>query len=360
MGAIGDVVMTLPAVRALHEQGMEIHWVCGKAAEPLLACYPWIRLLPANDKAILVGTPFERARGLAELWRKLAFRSYDLCATLNYDWRYRLLAFPVRARRKLALRRGSRGASTLPGRSLTNEFARLLLGREDGYSDEGLEPLRPDCLPPSPLPEKTAARRIAIVPAGAANFHLQLTLRRWPIESYVALAQALRSRNWEVVLLGGPEDTWVRPYFQDMEVMDCLGTLSIPEVVSVYDTCDAVISHDTGPMHLAGMSRACLLAIFGPTNPGIYLPRRPDVIGIWGGQNLACRPCHDGHSFAPCKSAVCMRQVSLDLVLHELDALLEARSQGRPEPWRVVCPDPPGSTSEQISSRSPVRSDMIS
>ncbi len=341
MSAIGDVVMTIPAARALYEQGFEIHWVGGRSVQGLLACYSWIHLVPADDRAILVGTPLARARGLAALWRKLAFKSYDLCATLNYDRRYRVLALPTRARRRLALTPGSRNRSMLPGRSYTNEFARLLLERQDGCDLGSFEPVAPDRLPPSPLPPKTAARRIAIVPAGAGNFHMRLTQRRWPIESYVTLASELRRRDWEVVLLGGPEDAWVKPHFAHLETTDCLGTLSIPEVISTCNTCDAVISHDTGPMHLAGTSDACLIALFGPTNIGNVLPRRPNVLGIWGGQDLACRPCHDGRSFAPCQSSECMRQTSPSLVIRELDSLLEARARGISQPWRVVCLGPP-------------------
>jgi heptosyltransferase-2 len=341
MGAIGDVVMTLPAARVLYEQGFDIHWICGSVVQPLLACYPWITLIPVDDRAILIGTPFQCAKNIVGLWSRLAFTRYDLCATLNYDWRYRILTLPIRARRKLALSERSRDTALIPGRSYTDEFARLLLGFEDGCRERSLQPLAPDNLPPSPLPAKTAPRRVAIVPGGAANFHMRLTLRRWPVEMYAALANEFQGRNWEIVLLGGSEDDWVRPLFQHLEVTDCLGKLSLPEVISTCNTCDAVISHDTGPMHLAGLSQACLVGIFGPTNPGNFLPRRPGVAGIWGGQGFACRPCHDGHSFAPCHFAGCMHQVTPDMVIRELDHLLEARSTGISEPWRLVFPVPP-------------------
>jgi len=107
-------------------------------------------------------------------------------------------------------------------------------------------------------------------------------LRRWPVENYAVLARFLLLRGWEVVLLGGPEDAWVRPGFLDLPVTDKLGTLSLPEVVSCCDACDAVVSHDTGPLHLAGLSHTCLIGIFGPTDPATRIPRRPFAVGIWG------------------------------------------------------------------------------
>lgn len=340
MGAIGDVAMIIPVAAKLRDEGFEIHWICGKVVRPLLECYPWITLIEVDEKAIMVGKAFQRIRSVAKLWSKVGGRHYNLCGVLNYDWRYRALMLPVRADRKLGLMQAARSQSPVPGRSCTDEFARLLLGREDKCCESSLGPVAPELLPPSPLPPSAGPRRIALVPGGASNFHLQLTLRRWPAPLYADLAGRLQRRGWEVVLLGAPEDEWVRPYFREFAVTDCIGKLSIPEVVSVCDECDAVVSHDTGPMHLAGMSRACLVAIFGPTNPGHFLPRRPGVVGIWGGQGFACRPCHDGRSFAPCEFAGCMHQVAPDLVLQQLDLLFEARMRGHDRPWQLVFPTP--------------------
>jgi heptosyltransferase-2 len=166
-------------------------------------------------------------------------------------------------------------------------------------------------------------------------------LRRWPVESYVALAHRLIARDWEVVMLGGPEDVWVKPFFQHLPVTDCLGTFTLPQVISACDACDAVITHDTGPLHLAGLSATCLIGIFGPTDPATRVPRRPYAMGIWGGQGFACRPCYDGRDFAPCQFNGCMHQVTPEFVLHELDQLLSDRAQGISNDWRIVSPQAP-------------------
>ena len=266
------------------------------------------------------------------------FRKYDLCGILYYDKRYSILTLPVRAARKIALSKGARQTALLAGRSYTDEFARILFRNEHGYDDRSLQPLRPDILPSSPLPAVTSGRRIAIVPGGASNVLAQQTLRRWPIELYVVLASELRKRNWEIVLLGGPEDLWVRPYFQHIEVIDCLGTLSIPEVISTCDTCDAVISHDTGPMHLAGVSRACLVGIFGiPPIPVMFFREGPGLLA-YGEVRIWRAARYDGQSYAPCQFAGCMHQVKPDLVIYHLDQLLEAQSRGILKSWQVVSP----------------------
>jgi heptosyltransferase-2 len=337
-GQIGDVIMAIPAVRLLYEQGFEIHWVCGQAVLPLLACYSWINLIPVNDKTILRGNSLNRAKHIIALWGRIALKRYDLCATLYYDPRFHLLTLPIRARQKVGFSRKLRATTLLSGRHHSDEYERVLLKMKDGCKQQSIQPLRPDRLPFFSWHEKVVARRIAIVPGGASNVLGQQILRRWPMERYVALTHRLLARGWEVVLLGGPEDAWVKPFFNKMDVSDCIGTLSLPEVIGICDACDAVISHDTGPLHLAGLSRACLIGIFGPTDPSNFLPRRPSVTGIWGGQGFACRPCYDGRDFAPCEFNGCMHQVTPEMVLRELDRLLNDRSQGISTPWRIVSP----------------------
>jgi heptosyltransferase II len=348
-GQIGDVIMAIPAARSLYEQGFEIHWVCGQAVQPLLECYSWITLIPVNDRAILLGGPFERARHIANLWANVAFTGYDLCATLYYDRRFHLLTLPIRARKKLKLSRQSRATSLLAGRHHSDEYLRVLLGTQDSYQEQSTTPLRPDLMPDSLWRGSEAPRRIALVPGGTSNVLGQQLLRRWPVERYVALAEQLINRGWEIVLLGGPDDAWVKPHFRHAAVSDYIGQLSLPEVINLCDACDGVVSHDTGPLHLAGLSRACLVGIFGPTDPANFLPRRPSVVGIWGGQGFACRPCYDGRKFAPCQFNGCMHQVTTAMVIRELDKLLSDRSAGTSSPWRIVYPDPDVSSSKPLA-----------
>ena len=326
LGAIGDVIMAVPAVSLLHAQGYRIDWVCGSAVAGLLHSYSWINVFVANDQAILQGSLPQRLRALTALWKQLGRTRYDLVATLYYDARWRVLTLPVRADRTLTLSNTDRTRRILPTRHHSDEFARILLNWPDTCRDTTLPPQRPDNLPPAPVAARTTAQRIAIVPAGASNMVRQQTLRRWPADRYAALASTLLDRGWEILLLGGPGDIWVREHFSEIAshplLTDLIGLTQLPELISVADTCDLVLSHDTGPMHLAGLSRAPLLALFGPTDPGSFLPRRPDVRVLWGGAGFACRPCYDGRDFAPCESNGCMQSITTGAVLATIEDML--------------------------------------
>lgn len=347
LGQIGDVIMAIPGAYALHQRGFEIHWVCGDNVASLLHCYSWIHPIVVDHKSIQFGKGLARARSLLDAWYKLAFRKFDLCATLYYDPRYKILALPIHAKKSIAFSKTSRSASLLPSRHPTDEYIRFLLDIEDGFKEGTAPPVPPDLLPPSPLPPKIALRRIAIVPGGvrplvreqATKQANEQSLRRWPVENFVELSATLLGRGWEVVLLGSSEDSWTQPYFTGLGVVDCLGKLSLPEVISVCNTSDALISPDTGPLHMAGLSNTVVLGIFGPTDPATRIPRRDFSVGLWGGLNFACRPCYDGREFAPCQYNGCIRQVSPAAVLSELDRLLTAKSNGQIEHWRVFFPE---------------------
>jgi heptosyltransferase II len=171
-----------------------------------------------------------------------------------------------------------------------------------------------------------------LVPGGAKNVLRESSLRRWPVESYAALAAELIGSGYAVTLVGGPDDAWVRPFFSGVSVDDRIGALSLPETVAFLANARLVISHDTGPMHLARLARAPLVALFGPTMPTQFLVEEPSTIALWGGADLACRPCYDGREFAACADNICISRIPVSAVLDAAERLLAHRLDynGRP------------------------------
>jgi heptosyltransferase-2 len=152
------------------------------------------------------------------------------------------------------------------------------------------------------------------VPGGARNALRDTPQRRWPVERYAALARRLHAHGYAVVLVGDADDRRVLPAFADVPVVDRLGGLSVVQSTAVLAACDVVVSHDTGPMHLARLVRAPLVALFGPTSPHDFAPEDGRTRVLWGGRRLACRPCYDGREVAPCRDNLCMQELSVDAV----------------------------------------------
>jgi heptosyltransferase-2 len=147
------------------------------------------------------------------------------------------------------------------------------------------------------------------------------------------------------VLAGGPDDAWTSPSFAALGVTDLIGKLSLVETLSLLHSAAVTVTHDTGPLHLAGITRSGLVTIFGPTDPHGRLPQRAGCVALWGGEGFACRPCYDGRDYAPCSHNGCVRQVTPQMVADEVEGLLAAAREGRTVPPRVVAPE---STSQMV------------
>jgi heptosyltransferase II len=338
LGAIGDVIMTLPAAFALHESGHEIHWICGRGVLPILELYPWVHPIPVDERALLQSGMIHRLQAMIALWRRLGFARYDTIATLYYDRRYRALTLPLRARRSILLRQGDRSFDLLPNRHHTDEYAKLLVGADAGPLPHSLAPIFPANLPPSPLPPPQGTR-IVLAPAGAKNLLRDDALRRWPAENYVSFAEMALKAGYEVVLAGGPDDLWIRPCFEHLPVTDLIAQISLPQLLALFDASAAVITHDTGPLHLAGITKTKLLGIFGPISPWERLPRRPGTSAIWGGEGFSCRPCYVAGNFAACTNNLCIQQVTPAMAFRQLQTLLDHESTS---PFVFVPPTPAG------------------
>jgi heptosyltransferase-2 len=154
------------------------------------------------------------------------------------------------------------------------------------------------------------------------------------------LSAALVAQGYEVVLAGGTDDAWASQAFAELPVKNFIGRLSLAESVALFDTCDLVISHDTGAYHLATLASAAILALFGPTNPAEFVPDRPALRVLWGGESLACRPCYDGREFALCPNNRCMKEISLRTVLTAVEEILAEGSGSCDCAWPGRNPGP--------------------
>jgi heptosyltransferase II len=55
------------------------------------------------------------------------------------------------------------------------------------------------------------------------------------------------------------------------------------------------------------------------------LPNREKLRVLWGGEDLACRPCYDGREFAACADNRCMKGISPAQVLAAAEEILCSR-----------------------------------
>jgi len=336
LAAIGDVAIALPMVSALQAQhpGCRIAWLCGESARPLLACVGAVEeLIVADDRALLAGSPRARIAATLALWRQLAGRRFDLVLTAHTDPRYRLLTQPVRARVRRALGVGAATRGLVPGRYHGDEYVRLVTGRDD---------YRAQSFPPPPIEaalsaelrtlltgrNRAARPLVALAPGGARNVARDNPLRRWPLASYATLAGLLEARGFATVLVGAESDAWTRTAFAALGTIDLIGRTTLPQLIALFRACAAVVTHDSGPLHLARLAAAPRVALFGPTDPAAFVGERKAAVVLWPGRDLPCVPCYDGRDFAACADNICMQRITPNAALEAVLAV--AAGAGRP------------------------------
>ena len=336
IAGIGDVVMASALARRLraHAPGAHISWLCGATAAPLVEQLADVdEVIPVDERRLLTGDTVARLRVLPPLWSRLRAGRFTKVFLLHADARYRVLTAPLRGVPVVSQsRRAAHGSmNPIPGRYLGDEFARLMDGMENRGPIVGHYPLGElRNRPRAGRSVSSNVRRIALVPGGARNVLRESALKRWPVEHYVDLSRALAAEGCDVVLVGNSDDEWVREQFAGVRATDLIGRTTLLEMIDVLADCDLVVSHDTGPMHLARLVGTPLVALFGPTMPAQFVVADDATTVLWGGEHLACRPCYDGREFADCNDNQCISSIAVDVVLRTARTMLQRQTVATP------------------------------
>jgi len=311
IAALGDIAVTSTVVARIRAELPDAHvtWLTGRQGRDLVELFDGVdEIVTIDEHALLRGSIVARMREIWRTWKALAGRRFDRILLYHADARYRVLLWPVRARRTHSL---VLGHNMRFNRFRGDECARLLADdRDTGPALTRYE--LADVRERLPVPMRETRRPlVALVPGGARNVLRDDALRRWPVESYRLLAERLLRRGIDVALVGGTTDAWVRPHFAGVPVRDEIASGSLIHTLAILRDCDAVVTHDTGPLHLARLVRTPIIALFGPTDPRSVVGDDSSITVLWGGEHLPCRPCYDGRNYARCASNVCLQSVTV-------------------------------------------------
>jgi len=147
-------------------------------------------------------------------------------------------------------------------------------------------------------------------------------VRTIPPEYVEPLVKKIQADYGGTVVLLGKTTSWSKP-LADLKmpnVVNLVDTLEVNELIAACSLMDAMISPDTGTMHIAGALGIKCLAVMGNNNPKNFSDFYPTVKAIQpSAKELPCVPCNDRS--IPCTplpkkqfGAECMRLMTPDRI----------------------------------------------
>jgi len=261
---VGDILRVTPLVRVLHQMGYGVDVLVATdyadSAE-LLAGAPEIRRL--------IQVPSSRGGGSIAA-PELTNQEYDV-ATFT-TWTANLRG-SIRCKRALAFERRP---------WLTHGDTHCVERIAEALGWQG------DLPPPFAL---ASNRRFGLAP-GTIALHAGCKYE-WPWKKWHGFAELAR-RFPHVVVIGTAEDERTdNTYFQNSfawpaHAQNFIGQLRLQDTAALLRECAALISNDSGLMHLAVALNVPAFGIFGITNPERELMRSPKITVI--SKNLPCEP----------------------------------------------------------------------
>ena len=143
--------------------------------------------------------------------------------------------------------------------------------------------------------------------------------KKLPLDKQIALCNKL---NKPVVLLGGKaeiEDGKAIAAASKNVVLNVCGEITLGESAAIVKNAHAVITHDTGLMHIAAAFNKPIISIWGNTVPEFgmspYMPNSASLNYKSEVKGLQCRPCSKiGFQACPQEHFNCMNQQDLNKI----------------------------------------------
>ncbi|HOO37739.1 MAG TPA: glycosyltransferase family 9 protein [Deltaproteobacteria bacterium] len=312
LGALGDVINTLPLIINLKRHlGARIHWVVEPLSFPIVSAHRCV------DNAICFNKQAWK-QSLPEVLSEIRSRRYDLCLDLQRITKSALLCMAAKATRRIGFDRErckemtwlfpfERIPASDPKKHMVLQY--LDFAEYLGIADNEIRwdiPVKGSV--PFNLPEGYVVLNIGATKA--AN--------KWTPGGFASLAEEVRERyHIPCVLTGAGEDIKMAAEITrraSNSIIDLVGKTSIEDLIEVLAGSSAVVSCDTGPMHLGVALGKEVIALFGPANPRRTGPYLGHVIQ----KDLACSGCNK----RTCSDPVCMLSIRSDDVLEKLDLVL--------------------------------------
>ncbi len=308
--SIGDIVLTTPVVRCIKKQlgeNVELHYLTKDKFSSILRANPYIdRIITMKDK-------------LRDVMPELKHQKYDHIIDLHNSLRSALVKLllqkPAHSFYKLNIQKWllvNFNINYLPDVHIADRYMQTVDFLNVKYDGEGLDHFyeRSEEISNDKIPVKLQKGYVVFV-IGGKHY-----TKKMAEEKIIRICNQV---NYPVFLLGGMDDEAVGNRIRaacGQNVYSGCGKYSLNQSASIVRKARAVITHDTGLMHIAAAFRKPVVSIWGNTVPefGMY-PFYPDgspveISKIAEVKSLSCRPCSKiGYKKCPKKHFKCIKEI---------------------------------------------------
>ena len=288
-GQLGDVVMSLPALRAIRDRFpyAKITVAVGKPGKELLSLCGYANEVFEVDRVALRDGPTLISIGrIAKLVTQVRRAKFDFVIDLHSYYETNILGFLSGASHRLYSRRENRSLDFLgnfkprparerPAAHLVDRYLDLLkpLGIENAPRTPKLTTSTPDDHAVEAMLKKEKAQSgellVGMFP-GAGHVS-----RLWPVEKFAEVADHLiRNDRVRVIVFAGPEERALVPQMRTIFPSRTIffDRLTIPQLASMQARLTLFISNDTGPAHIAAAVGTPVIVILDRPDLHSYTP----------------------------------------------------------------------------------------
>jgi heptosyltransferase-2 len=310
---IGDMVMAHSLIQVIENQA-EIDVFAPQWSAPLLERMDGVSKAIAHD--FKHGSLDLKSR--FQIGKSLILNHYDQAILLPNSFKSALIPFLA----KIPQRTGYLGEMrflllndirTKKHYRTVEQFVAL------GLSDQSSFEISPPKLNPQPVDlnrfNLNLEKPILALCAGAEYG----SAKRWLIEYFVEVAQHYLNKNWQVWAFGSIKEQLQGLAIEKIGGINLCGKTTLAEAIDLIALSNAVISNDSGLMHVAAALNKPLIAIYGSSDPQFTPPLSPNskILTL----NLPCSPCFKRE--CPFGHLNCLKDLKPKQVILTLEELMQ-------------------------------------
>lgn len=332
---VGDMVMAQTLFKLLRQQNpaIAIDVLAPAWSLPLLARMPEVRraiAIPLGHGKLELGVRYR-------LGKQLRAQHYDQAILLPNSLKSALTPWFARIPQRTGWRGEMRYGLLNDLRLLDKQQYPLMVQRFAALAFAPNAPL-PAQLPWPQLTIDTTARTQLL-----SQFNIDATApllalcpgaefgpaKRWPETHYAEVARTLLERGWQVAIFGSEKDRPVAqtivdllPPTQRARVANLAGVTQLEQAVDLLSAATAVVSNDSGLMHIAAAAGRPLVVVYGSTSPGFTPPlaEHVEILQL----PVDCGPCFQRE--CPFGHLKCLRELAPARVIAALGRLLDTNT----------------------------------